>query len=75
MAIVRGCTLMTRTDALIAALSEELRARSREIDADGGLRSVSLTVKLSDRGEPVMVLYRPESHRMLRSPRGTLASV
>jgi hypothetical protein len=65
---------MTRTEALIAALADELRGRSKEIDADDGLRSVSVTVKLSERtGKPAMILYRPESHRALNDrcePRG-----
>lgn len=57
---------MTRTDALIDAITAELRARSGEIDRDAGLRTVCVVVKMSDRtGRPSLVMYRPESHRSL----------
>jgi hypothetical protein len=57
---------VTRTDALIEAITVELRARSAEIDGDAGLRSVGVMVKLSERtGKPSLVMYRPESHRAL----------
>lgn len=57
---------MTRTEALIAAVQSELEARRAEVDADDGLVSVWLIVKMDQRtGMPGMVSWKPESQRKL----------
>lgn len=58
----------TRTDAIIAEITRELRARSAEIDAEHGLSSVSLIVKLDRKtGRPGEVLFRKESQRRVQT--------
>ena len=55
---------MTRTDALKAAIDAELEARRGQIDADDGLCTVGLIVKLDEKtGAPRQIIWRPESQR------------
>jgi hypothetical protein len=54
---------MTRTDALLAA---ELEARRAQIDADDGLCTIGLIVKLDEKtGAPRQIIWRPESQRRI----------
>jgi len=56
----------TRTDELIALVTEELRARRAEIDALLAPRSMTLQVMCDERtGHPYRVLWRTEGLRDL----------
>lgn len=61
---------MTRTEALIAAIVAELEARRAEVDADDSLSSVTLIVRMDHKTRtPGMVVWRPESQRVVRCER------
>jgi hypothetical protein len=56
--------VMTRTDALLLAITAELEARRTQIDGDDGLCTVGLIVKLDEKtGAPRQIIWRPESQR------------
>jgi hypothetical protein len=58
---------MTRTDRLLAAISQELERRRSQLDADCSLRSVSLIAALPERpGAPVRLIFRTESQHEVR---------
>lgn len=61
---------MTRTEALIVAILAELEARRAEVDADDGLSTVGVIVRMDQRtGLPGLVIWRPESQRQLQPRR------
>lgn len=61
---------MTRTEALIAAIVAELEARRAEVDADDSLSAVTMIVRMDHKTRtPSMVVWRPESQRVVRSER------
>lgn len=59
---------MTRTDRILAAVREELIRHAPELDGDGGIRVVMLTIRLNERtGNPYAIVYRAESEHAIDS--------
>lgn len=57
---------MTRTDALIEAVTAELDRRRLWLDSIDGLRGVMIDVKLKPDGEPRAVIVNQETETILR---------
>lgn len=73
---------MTRTDALLVAITSELEARRVQIDGAGDLRRAEVIIVFDERtGEPLDVLFRTEQRRRIVKPheysleRGRLSKV
>jgi hypothetical protein len=71
---------VTRTDALLAAITAEVEARRAQIDGVEDLRRAELIFVFDDRsGDPLDVLFRTESWRRIARQhdpaRGTLAAM
>lgn len=63
---------MTRTEAIAAAIMEELRRRRQMIDSDdGSLASITVTVKLQDAAEQVRAVI-VEDQRIVARRRSDL---
>lgn len=57
---------MTRTDRIKAAITDELEQRRGELDAERGLKSVTLTIKIDCKsGRPWSVAFAKEAGREL----------
>jgi hypothetical protein len=56
---------VSRADELLAVIAAEVEAHRSEIDADDGLCTVGLIVKLDRQGHPLHIIWRPESQRQI----------
>lgn len=61
---------MSRADAIMGAVQDEIDRRRTEIEADDSLTCISLIVKIDSRTDrPYLVIYRTEAQRRLTTTR------